>query len=310
MDFNTFRKLFEVEPVIEKKNSTPKKPMVSVCIQTYNQENYISQCIESILSQETTFQFEILLADDGSDDETPKICLYYANKYPNKIRYIIHSRINNIKVLGQSSANFISIFNFFSARGKYIAICEGDDFWGDSQKLQKQYEFMEENPGYSLCYHSFIPVNDKGIYIDTQLVSPIKKSIKSKDLIFPWVHPSTLTIFFRNILDKIPIEATKVLTLDVFLYSILGNFGPGKYLKEISPSYYRLQDNGLWGKRDLSYKLLNKINTYKNIGDYYKRIDSLEFSKVFRSRILKLRLYLFYYNLKKFRFKKAFQNLL
>ena len=309
MDFYTFRKLFEIEPVIEKKNRTPKKPIVSVCVQTYNQENYISQCIENILSQKTDFQFEILLADDGSNDDTPKICLYYANKYPDKIRYLIHSRSNNLKILGQSSANFISIFNFFSARGKYIAICEGDDYWGDNLKLQKQYEFMEKNPSYSLCYHAFIPVDNQGLPINTQLVSPLNRSMESKDLIFPWVHPSTLTIFFRNVLDKIPIEATKVLTLDVFLYSILGNFGPGKYLKDISPSYYRLQENGIWGKRDLEYKLLNRVNTYKKIAHYYGRTDRSEFSKVFRSRILKLRVYLFYYHIKNFQCKKALKNL-
>ena len=309
MDFNTFKELFEIEPVIEKPNYTPKEPLVSVCIQTYNQENYISKCIESVLAQKTNFQFEILLADDDSDDKTSSICWKYAQNHREEIRYFRHSRKNNIEVLGKNSANFITLYNFFSARGKYIAICEGDDYWGDTFKLQKQFDFMVSNPNYSICYHKYKAINTSGIEITTDLVSPLDRSLESKELLFPWIHPATLTIFFKNVFNQIPQEATEVLTLDVFLYTILGSFGPGKYLKNISPAFYRLQENGLWGQRDIEYKLRNKINTYNKIAQYYKRTNRKNISRVFLKRVYKLKAYIIYYHIKKLHFKKALKYL-
>lgn len=303
MNFITFKNIYEIVPVVEESNNTPKKPFVSVCIQTYNQENFIEQCVESILIQKTNFLFEILLADDDSNDHTKQICSFYAHKYPHKVRYFKHSRENNIKVLGKDSANFAAIYNFFSAKGKYIAICEGDDFWGDPFKLQKQYDFMVSNPHYAVCYHNFKPVNYSGIEINTEKVSPLKRDLEAQELLYPWIHPATLTVFFKNVLNSIPKEATKVLTLDVFLYTILGNFGPGKYLENISPSFYRIQENSLWANRSLEYKLLNKINTYNKISVYYKRTNRKKIARVFRRRVHKLQAYIIYYNAKNLIFK-------
>ena len=301
MNFEYFKKEFEVEPVIiENSKTVTKNPQVSICIQTYNQENFIAQCIESILLQKTDFPFEILLADDDSNDKTRDICKLYAKKHPNKIRLLLHSRKNNIEVLGKPSANFITLYNLFSARGKFIAICEGDDFWGDPYKLQNQYNFMISNPAYSVCYHDYKPVNQFGNQIETNKVSPLRRNLLAKELILPWVHPAPLTIFFKNIMDNIPIEATRVLTLDSFLSSILGNYGPGKFLKEIQPSFYRLSDQSIWANQNLEYKLLNKINTYKQIASYYKRIGQKATSTAFRKRVAKLQIYLIYYYLKRF----------
>ncbi len=310
MNFTTFKSLFEIDSVKEIPNTVTQHPIVSVCVQTYNQERFISRCIESILAQQTSFTFEILLADDDSSDNTRIICSNYANQNKSKIRYLIHSRKNNINVLGKASANFPVIYNFFSARGKYIAICEGDDYWNDPLKLQKQYDFMNSHPEYSICYHSFKPIDISGKKLNTNLVSPLRRDLKAEELLFPWVHPAVLTVFFRNIFmsREIPKEATEVLTLDAFLYSILGNYGPGKYLSNISDSYYRIGDKSLWSNRDLEYKLLNKINTYKKIAKYYKRIDRSDFTKIFRSRILKLRLYLSYYYIKNFHYQKILRN--
>lgn len=119
----------------------------SVIILTYNQRAYVNECIERTISQNTTFPIETILADDCSTDGTREICEGYAEKYPELIRFL------------PSDHNLGAVENehraFLTARGKYIATCEGDDFWTDPLKLQKQVDFLEANPDYSVCFHRY-----------------------------------------------------------------------------------------------------------------------------------------------------------
>src|SRR5699024_9032968 len=154
MDFQEFKSQYEHQPVKEKFNRAPDHPAVSVLVMTYNQVDYIKDCLRGILMQRTGFAFEILLGDDDSTDGTREICITYANRYPDKIRLFLHHRANNIHAYGQPTAKFNALYNFFEAKGKYIALCEGDDCWIDPLKLQKQVDFLEENEDCSLCYHS------------------------------------------------------------------------------------------------------------------------------------------------------------
>ena len=121
-----------------------KEILCTVCVISYNQERFIQQTLDSILSQKTDFRFELLISDDASKDNTQKIIKEYELQYPNIIRNI--SRSKNVG----SQINFYSTME--EAKGKYIALCEGDDYWIDSNKLQKQVTFLEENPEYGLIY--------------------------------------------------------------------------------------------------------------------------------------------------------------
>jgi len=113
------------------------EPIVSVCITAYNLEIYISQTIEGVLMQETSFPFEIIIGDDASIDKTREICLSYQKKYPDKIKLVLHEK--NVGV----ARNDISVVK--QTKGKYIAWCDGDDYWITKDKLQKQYEVLEQN---------------------------------------------------------------------------------------------------------------------------------------------------------------------
>src|SRR5690554_1920397 len=119
--------------------------MVSVVMPTYNHEEYIRQAIESVLMQETDFIFELIIVEDYSSDDTKKIALEYADKHP-KIINVLDSEKN----LGITD-NYLRAMGEIT--GKYIAICEGDDYWTDPLKLQKQVDFMERNPDCSFCFH-------------------------------------------------------------------------------------------------------------------------------------------------------------
>lgn len=124
-----------------------KNIVVSVCMITYNHENYIAQAIEGVLMQQTNFDIELVIGEDCSTDKTRDICMEYASKYHTIIRLL--RRKENLGI----SKNFFNTLN--KCTGKYIAICEGDDYWTDPLKLQKQVDFMEMNPEYSVCFHRY-----------------------------------------------------------------------------------------------------------------------------------------------------------
>ena len=159
MDFINFKNKYQKKEVQEVKNTAPENPVVSVCVQTYQHKNYIAQCLDGILMQQTDFPFEILLGDDDSSDGTREICLEYAQKYPGKIRLFLHHRENNIKINGNPTGRFNFLYNLFSAKGEYIALCEGDDYWTNPLKLQKQVDFLGNNPDFGICFHEVAVFN-------------------------------------------------------------------------------------------------------------------------------------------------------
>ena len=125
--------------------------LVSISCITYNHSAYIRHCLDGMLMQQTTFNFEILIHDDCSTDGTDDIIREYASKYPQIIKPLFEeeNQYQQGKPIGTA------VWNLPRAKGKYIAFCEGDDYWTDPLKLQKQVDFMEANPEYGLCYTDF-----------------------------------------------------------------------------------------------------------------------------------------------------------
>lgn len=129
-------------------NNTP--PLVSICCLAYNHAPFIRQCLDGFLAQKISFPIEILIHDDASTDGTEQIIRQYEKQYP-EIVFPIYETTNKYSQ-GYSSVMDIE-FNYSRAKGKYIAYCEGDDYWTDPYKLQKQVDFMEAHPEYSVCFH-------------------------------------------------------------------------------------------------------------------------------------------------------------
>lgn len=127
-----------------------EEPLVSISCITYNHVNYIKDAIEGFLMQKTSFKFEVLIHDDASNDGTEEIIRDYEAKYPNIIKPLYETENQWIK--GRIGS---AIFNFPRAHGKYIALCEGDDYWTDPYKLQKQVDFLENNADYGLVCTDF-----------------------------------------------------------------------------------------------------------------------------------------------------------
>jgi len=125
------------------------EPMISICCTAYNHEKYIAEAIESLLMQKTSYPFEILVHDDASTDNTAKVIKKYEKDFPELIKPIYQTENQ------YSKNNHVGyFFNTLRAKGKYMAICEGDDYWTDPLKLQKQVDYLEANPQCSLCTHA------------------------------------------------------------------------------------------------------------------------------------------------------------
>lgn len=159
------------------------EPLVSIVCTTYNHEKYIGEAIESFLMQETNFPFEIIIHDDASTDRTPEIIREYENKYPDIIRPVYQKENQFSKGI---RGNRITI-KFLSSliQGKYVATCEGDDYWTDKNKLQKQVDFLEKNKDYIACFHKVKMVDREGNFTE-QYLEPnefISRDYTIKDIV-------------------------------------------------------------------------------------------------------------------------------
>ena len=260
------------------------KPLVSIFICTYNQEDFVEETLESFLNQKCNFDSEIVIAEDCSKDNTAAICEDYVRKYPDKI------------VLLKREKNLGLIKNFFEGithcRGKYIAMCGGDDYWTDDSKLQKQFEFLEKNPDFVISYTDSIMLDEDGNMIsDTEVGYENRRDFTSDEL-KKGAFLSARTMVFRNIIDYSKTNFKKIFNEDIFLISILGQYGKGKYLEDIKPSVYRILNNGIWSSRNEIQRLKAQILTIKGLVDYYKFKDD-EYYMYFVNRHHKLNFRIF-----------------
>lgn len=134
---------------------------VSVCVPTYQHEAYIAQMLDGALAQQTNFPYEIVIGDDASTDRAPTIIRDYAEKYPDKIRAYLHPENLGPKKPREFGGRNNVLFLLKACRGEYVALCEGDDYWTDPYKLQKQVDFLDTHPDFAICHHNVrVPYED------------------------------------------------------------------------------------------------------------------------------------------------------
>jgi len=211
-------------------------PLVSISCVTYNQAPYIKECLDSFLMQQTDFAFEILINDDASTDGTREIIEEYASKYPE----IIFPLYQSENQYSKGVRGMMAKFNFPRSRGKYIALCEGDDYWTDPLKLQKQVNTLEENSAYSMCFHDAWVVKDN--MQSHKYVDKNKTVFTTEDLFERHFIPTASILFRNNIV--FPDWYSKIQSGDkllLFLFSLNGDI---KFLNE-PMSVYRLHSAGI-----------------------------------------------------------------
>lgn len=250
------------------------KPLASVICHTYNHVEFIRDALNGFLMQKTDFPFEIIVHDDASTDGTREIIEEYRSRFPNIFRVVFQEK-NQYK-LGKRPP----IVTFPMARGKYIAFCEGDDYWIDINKLYKQVSYLEKDKGCVVVYTDSVAFSGTTVLgIDfggaRRDLSP--EELKRAPGIF------TLTSCFRNVID-VPPETNIVKYGDQFIWSRLGHHGRGVYMDDILPSFYRVHEGGIYSLQNEVIKRDMRIDSYFGIYLYYKRIGDRELESLFLDR--------------------------
>ncbi|MBQ2676804.1 MAG: glycosyltransferase [Clostridia bacterium] len=267
--------------------------VVSIICNTYNHEKYVADALESFLMQKTDFKYEVLVHDDASTDKTADVIRQYEKKYPDIIKPIYQTENQHSQKIP-----VMPTYQFPRVKGKYIAFCEGDDYWTDSSKLQKQFDALEAHPEIDICAHTVTMVN-----ADTkESINEIKPS--EKDCVFPLEEVvlghggfvGTNSLMYRaEINNDIPLFR-KMYGLDYFL-QLHGSLRGGMLYLADNMSSYRTAVTDSWTTRMFA-------NIDKYIHHFERLILSLEelnrftefkYDEVIKKEILKTNYKILYY---------------
>lgn len=228
--------------------------LVSICCLTYNHALYVRQCLDGFVMQKTNFQIEVLIYDDASTDGTQDIIREYEEKYPDIIKPIYQKENQYSKGVRVSL-----VYNYPRVKGKYIAICEGDDYWIDPYKLQKQVDFLESHPDYVMCSHRFNQyIQEKGLLEEEQDNDFEGADYDLKNLIGGKWLTQTLTVMYRRSALDLKRYAAYEMSMDMILFYELLRNGKGYCFPDIM-AVYRVHDGGVWSGISLNNKRLTEF---------------------------------------------------
>lgn len=219
------------------------KPLVSISCTAYNHVQFIRQCLDGFVMQKATFHFEVLIHDDASMDGTQDIIREYEVKYPEIIKPIYQ------KVNQYSKGIPIGVtFNMPRAQGKYIAVCEGDDYWTDPYKLQKQVDFLESHPDYVMCSHRFDQYYEDRHRLEKEKDDTFQGAdYDLQNLIGGKWFTQTLTVMYRRSALDLKRYERYGMSMDIILFYELLKHGKGYCFPE-AMGVYRYHNGGVWSE--------------------------------------------------------------
>ena len=242
-------------------------PLVSICSLAYNHAPYIRQCLDGFVMQKTNFPIEFIIHDDASTDGTADIIREYEHKYPDIIKPIYQTENQFSKGI-----NFGKNLIIPRIQGKYFALCEGDDYWTDEYKLQKQIDFLEANKDFSICYH---PVKmykqEEGVFVESYWEKLNYPDITDIKMLAENNHIHTASVIYRY--DRKIFEELYNFSLlpvgDYQCHMLFAKSGKIKRLPD-TMAVYRMHKNSIWGLKTIDYqvtiwlKVLESLLTYFN----------------------------------------------
>lgn len=256
---------FNIDELLKNKDLKPvsdffdksNEPLISVFCLTYNQEKYIRDALDSFLSQLVDFNVEIVVHDDASTDSTPDILKEYAKKYPNVVK-VFFEKENQYSRVGDTIE--IERMHIKNAHGKYIASCEGDDYWIDPYKLYLQAYALENNQNCNFCIHR-VNINDlrtgdnTAVLPSIKLSSSIIESEKFIDLVNSDYPFQTSCYFMRKhmyeqFLDEYPLYAQTMPTSDEAVMYYFGNAGDVFFVDRVMSCWRKFTENS-WNETNL-----------------------------------------------------------
>ena len=249
--------------------------LVSVSCITFNHGRFLRKAFDSFLEQETDFRYEILIHDDCSTDDTPEIIREYQEKYPELIRPMFEEENQYSKGI----SNISGVFNFPRARGSFIAMCEGDDYWCDPKKLQKQADYMRAHPECSLTAHAAGIVSEDGAFRTETMIRPFEgtRILRPEEVISKKTNLPTASLMFRTEYAKeLPQWYFDCPVGDIPLQLWMTMKGSVFYMDEVM-SMYRMGREGSWGEmmdREQAEKLTARWeNHYQAMEALYNAFD-------------------------------------
>lgn len=255
--------------------------LVSICCITYNHFDYIRECLDGLLMQKCNFGYEIIINDDCSTDGTTEIIKNYASKYPDIIKTIYHDENQYQKGV----RGMFPTFCFPLAKGKYVALCEGDDYWTDPYKLQKQVDFLELNSDYSMCFHNAVEHWEDGRMEDKLFSNVEDREYNGEEIFTKWTVPTASVLCRREILEselyKKVCQNKKFIYIDIVLFLTCAHYGKLRGMSDVM-SVYRKQPGGVVYNYDAERQkkqAYHELEIYKIFGDRYKVMSIQRFSK-------------------------------
>lgn len=229
---------------------------VSACIIAYMHEKYIAKCIDGAISQDLAYDYEIVIGVDKCSDNTLAICKDYQLKYPNKI--FVLEQEKNLGMIG----NWMN--TLMHCKGDYIAVCEGDDYWSNPNKLKVQIDFLLARNKYSSCFHNVEVLNDIGVDSSFQYPRPTKKSLFFRDILFNHYIP-TCSFVFRSSILKESINFEGLPMIDIPLQLLAAQNGPIGYIPENFGVYRRHLGGITFQKKQLLNARKGYIRMYNRV---------------------------------------------
>ena len=232
---------------------------VSVCLTTFNHERFVRQAIESVLMQETDFHYELVIGEDCSTDGTRAIVRDYAACYPKIIRPLLPERNQGM------ISNFVAVLK--ACRGQYVALLEGDDYWTNTSKLQKQVHLLETT-AHAFCYHHALYQYDDGSEAPQLPGIALRKATAGvEDLLFPVTVPTCSVVFRRSALPALPGWYFELPFGDWSLWILLASNGTVAYLPE-DMAVYRVHSSGVSSSWDAAERLHGLVHMFNHVNRY------------------------------------------
>jgi glycosyltransferase involved in cell wall biosynthesis len=255
----------------------PADVKVSVAMVTYNHEAFITQAIESVLMQQTDFDFELVIGEDCSTDGTRAIVHAYGEGHPDRIRPLLSERNQG------AHANFVASLN--ACRGSYIALLEGDDYWTSPEKLQRQVEFLDSHSHYSICFHNATEYYEDRIRESWNYCPQgLKETLTLKDLLLGNFMPTSSVMFRKGLFEDFPDWYFHLRFGDWPLHVFNAQHGNIRYLNRVM-GVHRNHPGGIWSARDRIQNIEEVISFYRYIGAYlnlkYQRVIDVALSKCY-----------------------------